>query len=210
MELRVRVEDLAALVGAEHVLTEDVPARYTQDLWGSDRVGHASVVVRPGTAEEVAAVLKLCDDNDQPVVVQGGMTGLVSGAVPGPEEVVLSTERLTAVSPVDLAGRTVTAGAGATLADVQDLVAQHGLLLPIDLASKGSATIGGCVATNAGGVNVVGFGMTRQHVRSLEVALVDGTVLTLSTPLVKDNAGMDLKQLFIGSEGLLGVVTSAT
>ncbi|CAL9419463.1 putative FAD-linked oxidoreductase [Actinosynnema sp. ALI-1.44] len=210
MELRVGVEDLAALVGAEHVLTEDVPARYTQDLWGSDRVGHASVVVKPGTAQEVAAVLKLCDDHDQPVVVQGGMTGLVSGAVPGPEEVVLSTERLTAVSPVDLAGRTVTAGAGATLADVQDLVARHGLLLPIDLASKGSATIGGCVATNAGGVNVVGFGMTRQHVRSLEVALVDGRVLTLSTPLVKDNAGMDLKQLFIGSEGLLGVVTSAT
>ncbi|WP_433261808.1 FAD-binding oxidoreductase [Actinosynnema sp. CS-041913] len=208
--MRVRVEELAAIVGARHVVTEDVPARHTQDLWGSDRVGHASVVVRPGSAAEVAAVLALCDAHRQPVVVQGGMTGLVSGAVPGADEVVLSTERLDAVSPVDVAGRTVTAGAGATLAAVQDSAAQHGFLLPIDLASKGSATIGGCVATNAGGVNVVGFGMTRQHVRSLEVALADGRVLTLSTPLVKDNAGMDLKHLFIGSEGLLGVVTKAT
>ncbi|MBW4722008.1 FAD-binding oxidoreductase [Saccharothrix obliqua] len=209
MSLRVRVEDLAAIVGAAHVVTDDVPARHTQDLWGSDRVGHASVVVRPADAAEVAAVLAHCHGHHQPVAVQGGMTGLVGGAVPGADEVVLSTERL-AGATVDLAGRTVTAGAGATLGDVQDLAAEHGFLLPIDLASKGSATIGGCVATNAGGVNVVGFGMTRQHVRSLEVALADGRVLTLSTPLVKDNAGMDLKQLFIGSEGLLGVVTSAT
>ena len=204
-------EQLAAIVGAHNVLTGDaVPARHVQDLWGSDRVGQAELVVRPRTAAEVAAVLKYCNDNRQPVVVQGGMTGLVSGAVPDASEVVLSTELLTTVQPVDLAGRTVTAGAGATLADVQDAAAAHGLLLPIDLASKGSATIGGCVATNAGGVNVVGFGMTRQHVRSLEVALADGSVLTLSTSLVKDNAGMDLKQLFIGSEGVLGVVTSAT
>ncbi|GAB3447938.1 FAD-binding oxidoreductase [Actinophytocola sediminis] len=204
-------EELAAIVGANNVLTgEDVPARHVQDLWGSDRVGHAELVVRPRTAAEVAAILKYCDGHRQPVVVQGGMTGLVSGAVPDAGEMVLSTELLNDIRPVDLAGRTVTVGAGATLADVQDAAAAHGLLLPIDLASKGSATIGGCVATNAGGVNVVGFGMTRQHVRSLEVALADGKVMTLSTALVKDNAGMDLKQLFIGSEGLLGVVTSAT
>lgn len=204
-------EELAAIVGAVNVLTgAAVPARHVQDLWGSDRVGRAELVVRPRTATEVAAVLKYCDDHRQPVVVQGGMTGLVSGAVPDAGEVVLSTELLNEIAPLDLAGRTVTAGAGATLADVQDAAAAHGLLLPIDLASKGSATIGGCVATNAGGVNVVGFGMTRQHVRSLEVALADGKVMTLSTALVKDNAGMDLKQLFIGSEGLLGVVTSVT
>ncbi|WP_367127818.1 FAD-binding oxidoreductase [Saccharothrix sp. HUAS TT1] len=204
-------EELTRIVGAAGVLTGDaVPARHVQDLWGSDRVGRAEIVVRPRTAAEVARVLRHCDDHRQPVVVQGGMTGLVSGAVPSADEVVLSTELLDDVEPVDLAGRTVTAGAGATLAAVQDAAAAHGLLLPIDLASKGSATVGGCVATNAGGVNVVGFGMTRQHVRSLEVALVDGRVLTLSTPLVKDNAGLDLKHLFIGSEGILGVVTRAT
>ncbi|ONI87750.1 hypothetical protein ALI22I_21440 [Saccharothrix sp. ALI-22-I] len=204
-------DELAAIVGAANVLTGDaVPAKHVQDLWGSDRVGQAEIVVRPRTAAEVAQILKYCHEDRQPVVVQGGMTGLVSGAVPDAGEIVLSTELLGEIEPVDLAGRTVTAGAGATLADVQDAAARHGLLLPIDLASKGSATIGGCVATNAGGVNVVGFGMTRQHVRSLEVALADGQVLTLSTSLVKDNAGIDLKHLFIGSEGILGVVTRAT
>jgi FAD/FMN-containing dehydrogenase len=202
---------LAALVGERNVLVgPDLPVRYVQDLWGSDRVGVASVVVRPGTPQEVADVLRHCHDHDQPVVVQGGMTGLVSGGVPGPEEVVLSTERLTSVGEVDLMAGTVTCGAGVTLAGLQEHVAAYDLVVPIDLASKGSATIGGCVATNAGGVNVVGYGMTRQHVRSLQVALADGRLLDLSTSLVKDNAGYDLKQLFIGSEGTLGVVTAAT
>ncbi|WP_405014654.1 FAD-binding oxidoreductase [Kitasatospora sp. NBC_01539] len=202
---------LRLIVGDRHVLTgPDLPLRYTQDLWGSDRVGVAAVVVRPGTAEEVALVLRYCHDHHQPVVVQGGMTGLVSGGVPAADEVVLSTERLTAVGPVDEASGTVSAGAGVTLAALQEHAAAHGLMVPIDIASKDSATIGGCVATNAGGVNVVGYGMTRRHVRSLRVALADGTLLDLSTDLVKDNAGYDLKQLFVGSEGTLGVVVSAT
>jgi FAD/FMN-containing dehydrogenase len=205
------VDALAEIVGRQHVLAgEEVPARHVQDLWGSDRKGVASVVVRPGTPDEVARVLRLCAEHRQPVVVQGGMTGLVSGGVPGPEELVLSTERLDSTGEIDPAVATVTAGAGVTLADLQDEAARHGLMVPIDLASKGSATIGGCVATNAGGVNVVGYGMTRQHVRSLQVALADGRLLELSTALVKDNAGFDLKQLFIGSEGTLGVVTAAT
>jgi FAD/FMN-containing dehydrogenase len=202
---------LAGIVGHRHVLTGDeVPARHVQDLWGSDRKGVASVLVRPGTAEELAGVLRYCARHGQPVVVQGGMTGLVSGGVPGPEELVLSTERLRSIGQLDPAVGTVTAGAGVTLSDLQDEAARHGLIVPIDLASKGSATIGGCVATNAGGVNVVGYGMTRQHVRSLQVALADGRLVELSTSLVKDNAGFDLKQLFIGSEGTLGVVTAAT
>ncbi len=202
---------LRSLVGERHVLIgPDLPVRYTQDLWGSDLVGVASVVVRPGDAEEVARVLRYCHEQGQPVVVQGGMTGLVSGGVPGPQEVVLSTERLTAIGEVDTVAGTVTAGAGVTLAGLQEHAAEHGLVVPIDLASKDTATIGGCVATNAGGVNVVGYGMTRQHVRALEVVLADGTALRLSTDLVKDNAGYDLKHLFVGSEGTLGVVTSAT
>ncbi|HST49821.1 FAD-binding oxidoreductase [Jatrophihabitans sp.] len=210
-EVLRHVDALAEVVGRQHVLVgEQVPARHVQDLWGSDRKGVASVVVCPGTPAEVARVLRLCAEHRQPVVVQGGMTGLVSGGVPGPEEVVLSTERLDSIGEIDPAIATVTAGAGVTLADLQDEAARHGLVVPIDLASKGSATIGGCVATNAGGVNVVGYGMTRQHVRSLQVALADGRLLELSTPLVKDNAGFDLKQLFIGSEGTLGVVTAAT
>jgi FAD/FMN-containing dehydrogenase len=202
---------LREIVGERHVLTgSDLPLRYTQDLWGSDRKGEASVVVRPASAEQVALVLRYCHDHWQPIVVQGGMTGLVSAGVPAADEVVLSTERLTWTEPVDIGAGTVTVGAGVTLADLQRHVIEHRLCVPIDLASKDAATIGGCVATNAGGVNVVGYGMTRQHVRSLQVALSDGTLLDLSTSLVKDNAGYDLKQLFIGSEGTLGVITAAT
>ncbi|MCK8438102.1 FAD-binding oxidoreductase [Streptomyces sp. D2-8] len=202
---------LAEIVGEEHVLIgPGLPARYTQDLWGSDREGVANLVVRPGSPQEVALVLRYCHEHRQPLVVQGGMTGLVSGAVPGADEVVLSTERLDSIGEVDTAAGTVTAQAGVTLAGLQAEVDRHGLVVPIDLIPKESATIGGCVATNAGGVKVVGYGMTRQHVRSLQVACADGTLMDLSTPLVKDNAGYDLKQLFIGSEGTLGVVTSAT
>ncbi len=205
------VEPLAAVVGERNVLIgPDLPGRYVQDLWGSDLVGRANVVVRPGTGREVADVLRYCHDRRQPVVVQGGMTGLVSGGVPAADEIVLSTERLTAVGEVDTAAGTVEAQAGVTLTDLQRIAAQHGFVVPIDLASKDSATVGGCVATNAGGVNVVGYGMTRSHVRSLQVACADGRLVELSTPLVKDNAGYDLKQLFIGSEGTLGVVVSAT
>lgn len=204
------VPGLADIVGAGNVVTGSaVPARHVQDLWGSDRAGRAELVVRPSSAEQVGRVLEYCADRRQPVVVQGGMTGLVSGGVPDASEVVLSTELLRAVT-IDPVGQTLTAQAGVVLGDAQRLAAEHGLVVPLDLASKDSATLGGCVAQNAGGVNVVRYGMTRQHVRSLEVALADGRVLTLSTPLVKDNAGMDLKQLFIGSEGLLGVVTSVT
>lgn len=201
---------LAEIVGATRVLCgADVPTKHVQDLWGSDRIGQAELMVRPGTPEQVARILAFCNAHRQPVVVQGGMTGLVSGGVPDSNEVVLSTELLTQTR-VDTEAQVLVAQAGVTLGDAQRLAQQHGLVVPIDLASKDSATLGGCVAQNAGGVNVVRYGMTRQHVRSLEVALVDGRLLTLSTPLVKDNAGMDLKQLFIGSEGLLGVVTSVT
>ncbi|WP_409490936.1 FAD-binding oxidoreductase [Amycolatopsis sp. cmx-11-12] len=206
----VHHEKLADIVGQANVLSgEDVPARHVQDLWGSDRVGQAELVVRPATARQVAQVLEFCHAHHQPVVVQGGMTGLVSGGVPARTEVVLSTELLTGMR-VDVAAQTLVAQAGAVLGDAQRLAREHGLTVPIDLASRDSATLGGCVAQNAGGVNVVRHGMTRRHVRSLEVAFADGRLTTLSTPLVKDNAGMDLKQLFIGSEGVLGVVTSVT
>jgi len=201
---------LATIVGEHNVLTGDaVPARHVQDLWGSDRLGHAELVVRPPTALQLADVLAFCNRHGQPVVVQGGMTGLVSGGVPDAAEVVLSTELLDGMD-VDVTSQTLVAQAGAILGDAQRLAHKHGLVVPIDLASKDSATLGGCVAQNAGGVNVVRYGMTRRHVLSLEVALPDGRLMTLSTPLVKDNAGMDLKQLFIGSEGLLGVVTAVT
>ena len=204
------VAALTQIVGPDHVLVQPSDPRYVQDLWGSDRIGVAGVVVRPGTTDEVAQVVAHCHRHGQPLVTQGGMTGLVSAGVPSADELVLSTERLTAVGDVDLTAGTVVCGAGVTLADLERHVDGTGLAVPIQLAPKESATIGGAVATNAGGLNVVAHGMTRQHVRSLTVVLADGTTTVLSTSLMKDNAGYDLKQLFIGSEGTLGVVTEVT
>lgn len=204
------IQDLSDLLGPAHVLTGDrIPAKHTQDLWGSDRVGDARLVARPGTVDEVAAVLRLCSERGQPVVTQGGMTGLVSGGVPGPGELVLSLERLDSIEELDPATRTMTVQAGVTLARVQDTAATADLAFPLDLASRGSCTLGGCVATNAGGNRVLLHGMTRDLLLGVEAVLADGTVVSGLHKLPKNNAGYDLRQLFIGTEGTLGVVTRA-
>ncbi|MEV4344458.1 FAD-binding oxidoreductase [Actinoplanes sp. NPDC049596] len=204
-------EQLTEIVGAENCLTgTEIGPRYAQDLWGSDRKGDPQVVVRPGCTAEVSAVLRLCAGRGVPVVPQGGMTGLVSGGVPGGDEVVLSLERMNRVEEFDRSTRTMTVQAGCTLAAVQDLAAGEGLLFPLDVAPRMSATIGGAVATNAGGLRVLLYGMMRELVLGLEVVLADGTVVDGLHKLVKNNAGYDLKQLFIGTEGTLGVVTRAT
>jgi FAD/FMN-containing dehydrogenase len=201
---------LVDVVGADHVLQDGaIGARYTQDLWGGERVGDARLVVRPGTVDEVAAILRMCDRAGQPVVVQGGMTGLVGAGLPDATELVLSLERLDRVDDVDPTTRTMTVQAGVTLQTVQDLAAQHGLVFPLDLTSRGSCTIGGCLATNAGGNRVLLYGMTRDLVLGVEAVLADGTVVDGLHKLPKNNAGYDLKHLFIGTEGTLGVVTRA-
>jgi FAD/FMN-containing dehydrogenase len=203
-------ERLAETVGPQHVLAgADVGARYSQDLWGSDLAGDARLVVRPGSTGEVAAVLRLCAELGQPVVPQGGMTGLVSAGVPTAGELVLSVERLDRIEEVDPATRTMTVQAGVTLQAVQERAAGHGLAFPLDLASRGSATIGGCLATNAGGNRVLLHGMTRDLVLGVEAVLAGGTVLNGLHKLPKNNAGYDLKHLFVGTEGTLGVLTRA-
>jgi len=208
--LSVASTKLAEIVGPEHVLQGDaIGARYTQDLWGGERIGDARLVVRPGTVEEVAAILRLCDGAGQPVVVQGGMTGLVGAGLPDANELVLSLERLDRVEDVDPTTRTMTVQAGVTLQAVQEIAAQHDLVFPLDLTSRGSCTIGGCVATNAGGNRVLLYGMTRELVLGVESVLADGTVVDGLHKLPKNNAGYDLKHLFIGTEGTLGVVTRA-
>ncbi|GAA2711689.1 FAD-binding oxidoreductase [Actinoplanes palleronii] len=204
-------KELAEIVGAEHCLTgTDIGARYAQDLWGSDRKGDPQLVVRPGGTAEVAAILRLCHERGVPVVPQGGMTGLVSGGVPGADEVVLSLERMNRVEELDRSTRTMTVQAGCTLAAVQDLAAEQDLMFPLDVAPRTAATIGGAIATNAGGLRVLLYGMMRELVLGLEVVLADGTIVNGLHKLVKNNAGHDLKQLFIGTEGTLGVVTRAT
>ena len=169
----------------------------------------ALAIVRPKTTKEVSAVLKLCNDAGQNVIALGGMTGLVQGTVSGPDDILLSLERMSDVETVDVLGKTVIAQAGAPLQKVQDIAAKSGLQFVVDLGARGSCTIGGNIATNAGGNQVIRYGMMREQVLGLEVVLADGTVLSSMNTLLKNNTGYDLKHLFIGSEGTLGIVTRA-
>lgn len=166
-------------------------------------------IVRPGTVEEVAAVVGCCSELRQTMVVHGGRTGVSGGAYTSSCDVVLSLERLNRIEEISEDAQIAVVEAGVTIEALHQAAARHGLSYPVDMGSKGSATIGGSIATNAGGNHVIRWGMTRQNVRGLEVVLPDGTVLSSMNRLLKNNTGYDLKQLFIGSEGTLGVVTRA-
>ena len=202
---------LADAVGSAHVLTDrDLCAPYETD-WTRRFTGRARAVVRPARTAEVAAVVRACAASHVPIVTQGGNTGLVGGSVPRGDaaHVVLSTSRLNALDDVDVSRRELVAGAGATIAAVHAHAAAAGLSYGVDLASRDSATVGGTIATNAGGLNVVQHGATRAQVRGLEAVLADGTVLSRLDPPPQDNSGYDLPGLLAGSEGTLAVVTAA-
>jgi FAD/FMN-containing dehydrogenase len=202
------IEELRALVGAEHVLTDpDLKASYETD-WTGRFSGSASCVVRPGTTAEVASVLRLCSSAGVPVVVQGGNTGLVGGGVPAGGEVLLSLTRLSVVGEVDEAAGQVTVGAGVTLAQLQKAARAHDLEFGVDLAARESATVGGLVATNAGGIRVLRYGSMRAQLVGLEAVLPSGEVITRLAGLAKDGTGYDLVGLLAGSEGTLAVVTA--
>jgi len=166
-------------------------------------------LLRPRSTEDMAKIMAKCHAAGQRLVFHGGCTGVAGGAVASECELVVSFERMNRIIDVDPVGSTMTVEAGATIEAVQEAAAAHGLFYPIDLGSKGSATIGGTIATNAGGNRVIRWGMTRQNVLGLEVVLADGTVLDLLNRFLKNNTGYDLKQLFIGSEGTLGAVCKA-
>jgi len=188
------------------VLTGDATAGYTVDWTGRFR-GHAPAVLRPADTAEVAGVLAVCHRAGVPVVPQGGNTGLVGGGVPGHGEVVLSLARLDRLDPVDADAGQVTAGAGVPLQRVAD--ADPGLDLGVLIASRDSATVGGAVATNAGGLRVLRYGPMRAQVRGVEAVLADGTVVSHLGGLIKDNTGYDYPGLLAGSEGTLAVITAA-
>jgi FAD/FMN-containing dehydrogenase len=169
----------------------------------------AELLVRPRSTEQVSAVLRLCHAIGQPVVTHGGLTGLVNGADAGAREIVLSLEAMNGIERIDVPGRTLRAQAGAKLGQVQRAAEDSGMVFPLDLGARDSATIGGNISTNAGGLRVLRYGMMRNLVLGIEAVLADGTVLTSLNRMLKNNAGYDLKQVFIGSEGTLGVVTRA-
>ncbi len=167
-------------------------------------------IARPRNADEVALILRKCNAAGVAVVPSGGRTGLAGGAVAAKGELVLSLARMTKIDDVDVVGRTVRVEAGAITQAVHWHCEEHGLTWPVDFASKGSSQVGGNISTNAGGIRVIRYGLTRQWVLGLEVVLASGERLTLGGALEKDNTGIDLRQLFIGSEGTLGIITAAT
>jgi FAD/FMN-containing dehydrogenase len=205
------VERLRAVVGPAGLITD--PAQQLSHLsdWRGAHRGSALVVVRPAGTDEVAAVVRLCRDAGVAVVPQGGNTGLCGGAVPDASgtQVVLSLTRMTRIRDLDRVDRTITVEAGAVLQTVQEAARAAGMLFPLSLGAEGSCTIGGNLATNAGGTAVLRYGTMRDLTLGLEVVLPDGRVWHGLRALRKDNTGYDLKQLFIGAEGTLGVITAA-
>lgn len=202
------IESLTEIVGPSGVLTgDDVALR--SDTWPPSGGLQARAVVRPASTGEVSDVLKLCHAAGQPVVTHGGVTGLVGGTKAAPDEIVLSLERMRGMEAVDTVNRSVTVEAGVPLQAVQEAADEAGMLFPLDLGARGSATIGGTIATNAGGNGVIRYGMMREQLLGLEAVLADGTVISSMKDVIKNNTGYDLKQLFVGSEGTLGVITRA-
>jgi FAD/FMN-containing dehydrogenase len=196
-------------LGADGFITgSEISERYEVDFSGENAC-LPTAVLRPATVEQLAAAVAACSATGQHIVVQGGMTGLCGGATPRPGEVAISLERLSGIEQLDRESMTMTVLAGTPLQAVQEAAADAGLFFPLDLGARGSCTIGGNIATNAGGNQVIRFGMMRNLVLGLEAVMADGTIVSSLNKLIKNNAGYDLKQLFIGSEGTLGIVTRA-
>ena len=206
---------LQHLLGPEHVLTSDSPgadlSAWEQD-WRQRARGKALAVLRPGNTAEVAGVVQLCAAQGTAIVPQGGNTGLVVGSIPDHSgtQVVLSLTRMNQVRELDTHNQTLTAEAGCTLAHLQEVAAQAGWLFPLSLASEGSCTMGGNLATNAGGTQVLRYGNARDLCLGLEVVTAQGQIWHGLSGLRKDNTGYDLRHLMIGSEGTLGIITAAT
>jgi FAD/FMN-containing dehydrogenase len=199
----------AAIVGTRNAITDTAEiAPYISEERGLYH-GASPLVLRPGSTEEVAAILRLANETKSPIVPQGGNTGLVGGQTPLHGEIVLSLKRLDRVREVDAVAGTMTCEAGVILAHAQEAAAAAGRLFPLSLGAEGSCTIGGNLSTNAGGTGALAYGVARELVLGLEVVLADGRIMRNLRKLKKDNTGYDLRHLFIGAEGTLGVITAA-
>ena len=199
----------AAIVGEKYAITDpQLQAPYLVEMRDLFR-GRSAMVLRPGTVAEVRAILKLANETVTPIVPQGGNTGLVGGQIPHHNEIVLSLNRLDRIREVDPTSYTITCEAGVTLRRAREAAAEADRLYPQLLPSEGTCTIGGNLSTNAGGTAAIAHGIARSHALGIEVALADGRLLNNLNKLKKDNTGYDLKNLFIGAEGTLGIITAA-
>lgn len=202
------IKELENIVGQTGVLLGDDVAQRSVD-WFTKAPCEAKAIIRPQSTEQLSQVMAKCHAAKQPVVTHGGLTGVVHGAIASPNELVVSLELMNQIESIDAVGSTMQVQAGVTLQRVQEAAQEIDMQFALDLGARGSCTIGGNIATNAGGIRVIRYGMMRQQVLGLEVVLSDGTVVSSMNTMLKNNAGYDLKQLFIGSEGTLGIVTRA-
>ena len=202
------VTALIEALGTDAVLTGEAVSERQAGFFSRSTV-KAKAIVRPRTTEEVSTALRLCHEFGQPIVPHGGLTGLVQSTVTTPAEVAISLERMNEIEEINTTDRTVIVQSGVILQTLQEEVEKHDLMFPLDLGGRGSCTIGGNISTNAGGNRVIRYGMTRDMVLGVEAVLADGTVVSSMNQMIKNNAGYDLKHLFIGSEGSLGIITRA-
>jgi FAD/FMN-containing dehydrogenase len=199
-------EQISNQLGEDRVLSGEAVSERATSYWNSEAMT-AKAILLPRSTEEVSMMLRLCHAANQTVVTQGGLTGCVMGAEPASDDIVISLEKMNRIEEIDVVNGIAVVEAGTVLQQVQESALDEGLFFPLDLGARGSCTIGGNVATNAGGINVLRYGMMRNLVLGLEAVLVDGTVISSMNQMLKNNAGYDIKQLFIGTEGTLGIIT---
>ncbi|MDV7105615.1 FAD-binding oxidoreductase [Vibrio sp. TH_r3] len=204
------LQELCKLVYPEQIRQgQAIDSSYQKD-WSSTPATCPLAVIFPHSTEQLAAIVKVCAKFSQPIIPQGGRTGLTGAATPYSDSICISLEKLNSIVEVDTKANSITVGAGVLLQQVQEAAQQHERYYPVDFGARGSCQIGGVLATNAGGNNVIRYGMARETVLGLEVVTAQGDILDLNNKMIKNNAGYDLKQLFIGSEGTLGFITQAT
>ncbi|MDG2491622.1 MAG: FAD-binding oxidoreductase [Flavobacteriaceae bacterium] len=201
------IKSLTQIVGESNILHSGAEKERFTHIWKTDIPLEAKAVIFPSSTEEVSEIMKYCYGIKQEVIVHGGLSNLVGGTETESNQLVISLDKMNLIEEVDPQSKTITAQAGTILENMIDAAKEKNLLLPMSFGAKGSAHIGGVVSTNAGGLRVFRYGMTRQMVLGLEAVLPDGTIISSLKKIIKDNSGYDLKQLFIGSEGTLGIVT---
>ena len=195
------------ILGSDLIISgKDLKSRFYH-IWKTDIPLESVCLLMPKTTSQVSKIIKVCNDNNQEVVIHGGLTNLVGSTKSNDTQVVLSLEKMNNIIEIDESSKTITCESGVIIEDLINACKDQELLLPLNFGARGSAQIGGAISTNAGGLRVFKYGMTRNLVMGIEAVLPDGTIISSLKKLMKDNSGYDLKQLFIGSEGTLGVVT---
>lgn len=195
--------------GSDSVLTPEEAAARQASYWKPGEPLQCLALLRPASVEELSQMMRLCHEHEQAVVPRGGLTGVVGGVDTRGDEIALSLERMNAIEDINIANKTARVQAGVILQNLHNALAEKGLLFPLDLGAKGSCTIGGNIASNAGGLQALRYGVMRNLVLGVEAVLADGTVISSMNKMLKNNAGYDLKHLFIGTEGTLGIITRA-